>query len=121
MAKRKIVNTPADPTLPKTPIEINGQVYNLCFDLGALAEAESALIAEGHDVNLLQALPVLNLSSVTVIFACAIQKFHPEIGYEQATKLITFPTLYIVAGAIQAAWAASLPEPTPAGEEQPAV
>lgn len=113
MKQRKVAGTAIDPTLPKTPIEINGKTYDLCFDLGALAEAEQALNREGHHVNLLAALPVLNLTNVRVIFAAAIRKFHPEISYDEAVGMITFLNLYAIANIIAEAWKAALPEPEP--------
>lgn len=108
---RKVVGTPADPTLPKTPVTIKGVTYNLCLDLGALAEAEAALIAEGHtEVNLLYALPNQNLGNTRIVFAAALRKFHPEIPFEHAMGLLTFDSLYTVALAIQKAWVAATPE-----------
>jgi hypothetical protein len=119
MSKRKIAETPLDPTLPSVSVEIDGTTYRLVFDLGSLAEAEAAFVAQGHDVNLLRALPVLNVSSVRIIFACAVKKFHPELGFEEAKNLVNFPSLYVVAAAVTDAWSKSVPEPTPEGEEQP--
>ena len=113
MAKHKVANSTSDATLPKTPVTINGQTYFLCFDLGALSEAESHFRQQGHEVNLLDALPGYTLAHVRTLFPCAIHKFHPEVSFEDAQKLITLPTLYVVAAAIGAAWKASLPEPEP--------
>jgi hypothetical protein len=112
MKTRKVADTTADPTLPKTPVTVGGKTYNLCLDLGALAEAEAALIAEGHhEVNLLYALPNQNLSNTRIIFAAALRKFHPEISFDDAKKLLTFDGLYTVAVKIQEAWQAAIPEP----------
>lgn len=108
---RKISGTQTDPTMPKTPITIDGKEYNLCFDFGALAEAESALTAEGHNVNLLAALPQFNLSNTRIVFAAALRTFHPEIGYEQAFGMVNFGNVYTIAGVIADAWEASLPKP----------
>lgn len=108
---RKIANTKTDPTLPKTPIAINDDEYNLCFDLGALAEAEAELNAEGHNVNLLAALPTLNLTNVRVIFAAAIRKFHPSIDYDEAVGMVNLGNVYLIAAAISDAWQAALPAP----------
>jgi hypothetical protein len=106
----KIAQTPADPTLPKTPVTIAGKTYNLCLDLGALAEAEAALIAQVHNVNLLYALPNQNLSNTQVVFAAALRKFHPEITFEEAKRLLTIDALYTVALKLQEAWKAATPE-----------
>ena len=110
---RKVAGTPADPTLPKTPITIDGVEYNLCFDLGALAEAEAALNREGHSVNLLAALPNINLSNTRLIFACAIRKFHPLLAFDEAVALVTLGNVYAVATTIVEAWQAAMPEPEP--------
>jgi hypothetical protein len=110
---RKVASTPVDPTLPKVPVLIDGETYFLCFDLGALAEAESHFRQHGHDINLLDALPGYTLSHVRTLFPCALRKFHPEISFEDAQAMITLPTLYLVAAAVGEAWKASLPEPQP--------
>lgn len=132
MKTRKIAGTIADATLPKTPVEIGGKTFNLCFDLGALAEAEQAINAELHRagrradfVNLLNALPVQNLTNTRIVFAAAVRTFHPEIGFDEAIELLEMPDLYNVAVAIREAWDASAPapakdaaeNPTPAGSE----
>ena len=121
---RKIAGTPVDPTLPKTPIKIGAKTYDLCFDLGALAEAESHFRQQGIEVNLLEALPGYTLSHVRTLFPCALRTFHPEISFADAQKMITMPVLYVVAAAIGDAWKASLPEPdadpAQAVAEQPA-
>jgi len=116
MKKRKIANTVADSTLPKTPITIGGKTYNLCFDLGALSEAETLINAEliranrSDLINLLFALPVQNLANTRKIFACGIRTFHPELSYEEALKLLTVDALYEAATAIRLAWTAANPE-----------
>lgn len=119
---RKVAGTPVDPTLPRTPITINGRDYDLCFDLGALASAESALISAGHEVNLLAALPTPNLSNVRIIFACAIRAFHPDIDFNEAVGMVTLTNVYSIANAIAQAWQAALPEalPEPEGNVQAA-
>lgn len=107
---RKVAGSPADPTLPKTPITIDGNVYNLCFDFAALAEAESALNAEGHNVNLLAALPTLNLANTRTVFAAALRTFHSDIAFDDAVKLVNFGNAYTIAGAIADAWEAAIPK-----------
>lgn len=119
---RKIANTVADPTLPKTPIEIDGRTFNLCFDLGALAEAEMYFNQQGHDINLLRALPELNLSNTRIIFPCAAHKFQPSLGFIEGQSLITLKNVYAVATAIASAWQDGVPVPeteTKAGTENP--
>ncbi|HKD60546.1 MAG TPA: hypothetical protein VKB47_08800 [Terracidiphilus sp.] len=127
-ATRAIAGTRADATLPKTPVTVGGKTYDLCFDLGALSEAETAINAElaaagrRDFVNLLYALPAGNLSSTRLIFAAAVRTFHPELTFDEATRLLELPDLFEVAVAVKAAWAAAVPEaeeqknPQPAGE-----
>jgi hypothetical protein len=110
MPKRRVANTVVDATLPKIPVTIDGKTYDLCFDLGALAEAETEFRRQGHDVNLMDALPGFTLAQVRTLFPCALRKFHPDISFDDAQKMVTLPTLYVVAAAIGAAWQASLPE-----------
>jgi hypothetical protein len=110
MSRRKIAGTIADATLPKTPVEIDGKIYNLCFTLGALSEAETSINAElareGRDdyVNLLYALPAGNLASTRIIFAAAVRAFHPELTFEQARDLPALEDLYTIAVKVREAW-----------------
>jgi hypothetical protein len=110
MAKRTIVNTPADPTLPSTPIEIGGKLFNLCFDFGALAEAEADFNRQGHRVNLLTALPELNLGNTRILFAASVHKYHPELSFDEAIALVHFRNVYQVVQTISQAWNEAMPE-----------
>jgi hypothetical protein len=116
-SERKIAGTAADTTLPKTPVMVGGKSFNLCFDLGALAEAETAingeLIRAGRKdfVNLLYELPVQNLASTRNVFAASLRTFHPDIGFEEARAMLGFDDLYAVALAIREAWDASIASP----------
>jgi hypothetical protein len=122
---RKIAGTPADPSLPKTPVTIAGTVYQLCFDLGALAEAETSINAElarlrpPQHLNLLIALPAQDLASVRVTFAAAVRKFHPELGFDEAMRLLTLDCIHDVALAVRGAWEKSAPEPSAGDPPQP--
>jgi hypothetical protein len=117
MSKRGIAGTLADVTLPRTPFAINGREYNLCFDLGALAEAESVINAElikaksPERVNLLVSLSTLNLQNVRILFAAAVRTFHPELGFEEARELLALGDIFRVVASIEVAWSASVPEP----------
>lgn len=134
-----------DPTYPKVPVTIGEKTYNLCFDLGALAAAEQAINAElfkvyaaelakwnagdklgslpraPEPVNVLIALPTLNLHNTRMIFPAALRTWHPEIGFAEAQRMLTLSTVYGVANAIQDAWAASTPEPETGKDENPPV
>ena len=125
MKRRNIAGTIADATLPKTPVEIGGKTYQLCFDLGALAEAETAINRElaragrtSEFINLLYALPIQNLANVRNVFAAAVRVFHPELSFEQARDMLTLGDLLTVSIAIQDAWNASRIEED-AGAEVP--
>jgi hypothetical protein len=117
MTVRNIANTAADATLPKTPVNVAGQEYNLCFDLGALAEAETAINAEigragrRDFVNLLVALPVQNLASTRIVFAAAVRTFHPELTFDQALALVGINDVLTIAIAIRDAWEKAQPAP----------
>ena len=110
---RKIGNTTADPSLPKTPIAIDGKEWNLCFDYSALAEAEQALNQEGHAVNLLLSLPVPSLATVKPLFAAALRTFHPEVSFEEASAMVTLANARFVADLVCNAWMAAQAEPEP--------
>lgn len=116
MSKRNVAGTVNDPTLPKTPIEIGGKIYNLCLDFGALAEAESAinreLMAAGRTdfVNLLYAMAEENLRNTRILFAAGVRTFHPELNLEAAAALVGPDCVFRVATALRAAWAAAMPE-----------
>jgi hypothetical protein len=114
---RQVAGTAADPTLPKTPVTISGKEYNLCFALGALAEAETAIRREGHPCNVLVALPELNLANVRNLFPAALRTFHPEISYEKAVKMVTIHNVFAIANGVASAWTESIPEPEADPEE----
>jgi hypothetical protein len=123
--KRKIAGTIADPTLPKTPITIGDTTYNLCFDLGALAEAELAINTElvlagrPERVNLLNALPIQNLINTRLCFAAAIRTFHPEISFERALAMLNLGNVYDVRELVSEAWRAVQPAKQAADPQQP--
>lgn len=108
--KRDVAHTVIDPTLKTTEIEIRGKKYRLCFDLGAIAEGEFYFMQKGHKVNLLNALPEPSLWGARAIFPCAVHRFHPELTFEEAQKLVTLPVLYAIWPFVTAAWKESLPE-----------
>ena len=112
MSKRKIAGTAADPTLPKTPIEIDGETYHVCFEYAALAEAEHAFELEGHEVNLLWALPNPTMYNTGVLFAAAVRTFHPELGFDGARALVNMGNVYAIVVALRDAWNKALPRPT---------
>lgn len=113
MSKRKVAETPIDPTSAGVPIKLAGVTYTLCFDLAALAEAEDHFASEGHEVNLLMALPVLNIGNVRRVFPCALHKHQPNITFLDAQRMITLDNLHQIANAIAAAWLAAAPEAKP--------
>jgi hypothetical protein len=110
---RGIAGTIGDASLTRTPVTVKGKEYDLCFDLGALSEAESAINAEyakaklPDRVNLLVALTDFNLRNTRILFAAALRTFHPEISFQEALELPAIPDLYRVISAIEEAWTAS--------------
>jgi len=85
--------TPVD-DLEKTPVEIGGNMYNLCFNLRKLAEAEKHYRYQGRNVNLLVSLSEFTLSGVRDSFPCLVRTFHPELSWEQAQELVTLESAY---------------------------
>jgi hypothetical protein len=123
MNKRQIAGTVSDTTLPRVPIKLRGREYNLCFDLGALAEAESVINAElvkaksPDRVNLLVSLSTLDLRNVRILFAAAVRTFHPELGFDEARDLLALGDIFRIVAAIESAWSASVAEPEPRPSE----
>lgn len=115
---RKFANTAADPMLPRTPIEIGGKTYYLCFDYLALREAERAYRAEGHAASLLATFKDFSFDAVSLVFPCALRRFHPEITWEQAQAMVNLGTVFPIGEAIFAAWQAAMPKPDKAEEEE---
>lgn len=114
MAKsRKVANTVADPTLGTAELEVRGKKFTLCFDMGALAEAELHFRRAGVEINILNTLPVPGLSTVLIMFPCAVHKFHPELSFEAAQALIRkdIRAIYAVNTLLALAWREAMPEP----------
>ena len=107
---RRVAETVADPTLPSTPLEIDGKTYSLCFDLRAMAEAQQHFKQAGHHVNLLAALPNIDLDSCMVLFPCIVHKYHPELSWEEAQSLVTLISVFKIAGKIGEAWLNAAPK-----------
>jgi hypothetical protein len=113
LAERELA--PPDPMQPTADVVIDGDVYRLCFDNLALAEAEEEMIRAGHDVCLLVQLPRLTLKCLFVNFTAAARKYQPWLKYEDALELVK-PQHYIaVANALHECWekCRAPKEPTP--------
>lgn len=95
---------------PVSSVVIDGTRYDMRFDFAALAQAEEQFRQEGRDVNLLVALPELTLSSVRVIFPCAIRSSHPKLTYEKAQALVRIDTVFSIVEKIAEAWKLASPE-----------
>ena len=127
MAKRKkvevsptVVRSPSALDVSKIPVEIDGETYHLCFEFSELAKAEKFFRRQGHQFNLLFALPALSLENVRVVFPCAVHKRHPELTFEEAQALITISSVYNVATVIVQVWdrlGAKPTVPAPVGAE----
>ncbi len=106
MAKKtetRTITLPVD--LSKTPIEIAGKTYHLCYEMDAMADAEDFFNQRGANVNLLRSLGSIGLKAVRTVFPCALHTYHPEISFKDAQKLLTIQASYEVAAAIVAIWA----------------
>jgi hypothetical protein len=114
---RKFAQTTADPMLPRTPIEIDGKTYNMCFDFGAILEAESAYAREGHQANLLVNFRNFSFYGVRMVFPCAVRTFHPELTWDQARALVNMGNVFDIGNAIFEAWNAAQVKKEPAKEE----
>lgn len=115
MSKRKSEIDPivTDPTVPVPTVTLKGVEYKLALDFASLAQAESTFNRQGHNVNILLALPSLNLNSVRILWPCAIHKYHPEVSFEQAQDMVDITSIGAIVPVIGDVWNASLPEPEP--------
>lgn len=112
--KNKVFGTPADPTLPKVPVEINGRKLYLCFDFNGLAKAE-----ELAGINLLTGIDLQKVSATqlrALLFA-ALLKFQPDITLEQVGAMLTYANVPKFSEALAKAFTVSNPEP--AEDEHP--
>jgi hypothetical protein len=87
----------------KTPIEINGKTYDLCFDFAELAKSERLYRSQGHQFNLMFAMPEFTFGSLQVVFPCLVRTHHPELTWEQAQELVTLQSASAIALAVAAA------------------
>lgn len=104
----------APPDLPTVDIEIGGVIYKACFDFQALYDAEEQLLRLGHkDANLLRIFPQLSASSARRLFAVAIQRFHPQIPFDERVRLVgTDPrAIWLVGEKLAELWLYSMPKP----------
>jgi hypothetical protein len=93
-----------DPTQPTADVVIDGEIYRLCFDTLALAEAEEEMIRQGLNICLLVELPRLTIRSVVITFAAAAHKYQPSLTYDDVVKLLTPPHLSAAANGIVECW-----------------
>lgn len=93
-----------DPTLPFTPVEIDGETYKLCYDFGAIGTIEGELEAAGHpDVNLLVMGWQINARTLPVLLAAGLRVYHPEISFDDAKKLVNWRNAMALTVAIRKA------------------
>jgi hypothetical protein len=121
MSKKRTATAPlVDPTLPTFPVEIDGKTYTLCLDFSTLAQAERELQRQGHDICILRHMPSLSFELVKAFFVCGVHRFHPDLAFEDAEKLVRLDTVWLIAKCIDIAYAMAMPpkEDTP-GEVQP--
>ena len=87
----------------KTPIEINGETYDMCFDFAELAKSERLYRSQGHEFNLMFAMPEFTFGSLQVVFPCLVRTHHPELTWEQAQELVTLQSASSIALAVAGA------------------
>ncbi len=108
----QVASRPVDPTLPFTEIEVGGRTLKMCLNFRALAAAEASLNAQGRNVQLLAMLPRLaELNNTLTVFACSLQHYQPEIGFEEAVALPDLDEVYKIADVLNTLWQRSTPEP----------
>lgn len=106
-----IVGDPAiDPTMPDVTITLKGETYHLCFTYGALAIAERKLSDAGQRVNLLQAID-LNAERLPYAFYASLVTAHPDMTFEDASKLLTMKSYPEIYSGVIDAFTASMAEP----------
>jgi hypothetical protein len=112
---KTVRNTPADTTLPKVPLTIDGTTYFLAWDFNALAQAD-----EMTGENLLQSLEFENISAkrLRTLLFLSLLKFQPEMTVEKAGGLGCPSNSAQVMKAIVEAYTGSMPEAEP-GEKSP--
>ncbi len=99
------------PPLSKLPVEIGGICYHLCFDLPVLTEAEGHFIRQGYEVDLCAICSSGPTAwGLLTVFACAMRRCHPEVGFVEAQKLATLEVLIVAGRAMAAAVAAASKE-----------
>jgi len=108
-----------DPTLPFSEITVDGKVYKMCFTYEALAAAEDAMLAKGHEVNILVPMLRRTFSSVRTLFSVGLYTFHPELDPAVTKLWVTSENLLQVLEAIDSAWSKSMPDSKPADPPQP--
>jgi hypothetical protein len=96
---------------PKTPVAVGGHRFDMCFTLGAIAEAQQRFDHRGLEANLLEAMPTLTLANVRILFPCTLRKYHRDLDFASAQRLVTWEAVYAIAGALMTAWHAAAPEP----------
>jgi hypothetical protein len=87
----------------RTPVEINGKTYDLCFDFKALAFAERELKRQGHRFSLLLSLFAFDMQGIQDSFPALLFTHHSEISFEEAQAMVTLKTMDDIALAIAGA------------------
>ena len=103
-----------NPVQPTTELKLGGEVYELLFDINAVALAEDIL-----DRPLLTGLRQRDFSSPTIslvrgmLYACITAK-QPQVTFEQAKAFVTRKNLGEIWTTVLAAWVKGMAEPDPA-------
>jgi hypothetical protein len=99
-----------NPVMPFSEIEIGGKNYKMCFGYDALADAETKLLAQGHDVNINFCLPRLTFANTRILFAASLLHYQPDIDFKASLALVTRDNNITIVNRIIEAWNLNTPE-----------
>ena len=99
---------------PAYPVIVGGETYRLCLEFDAMADAETAIRREGHNINLITAFGSgFTLAGTRTLFAAGLRHFHPEVSYARACEMLTFPYAVVAAATIARVLTKDLPDAQP--------
>ncbi len=91
--------TPTETLLPgELLVDLSGTRYRLTTSLSELANAEEYYNRQGRMLNVLHSFAALNLATTRTLWVCALYRYQPEIGYDEAMALLTPPAALMVGG-----------------------
>jgi hypothetical protein len=102
-----------NPVIPEVSIELDGEVYKLCFDFQALAIAKAKLKEAGVEINVLRSINFadLDVDTLPAVFFAAASRCQPGLTWEQAQRTVNIRTAGSIAVGLFAAWKAAMAKP----------